>query len=144
MNKLLALRNSLLAAVPALKQNPEKLLTFVDGGEIHAAQGAVSHSNKYTAQIIITDWCESLEELTVPLLCWLQRNETDHNPSTPRIRYEADIINNSSADISLTVELSDSVKVSDDGTVHVCSEVIPEREFNGTNPLDEWNKANGQ
>ncbi|WP_421722552.1 phage tail protein [Alloalcanivorax xenomutans] len=143
MNKLQALRDHLVAKIPHLKQNPDKLLTFVDTGEIHAAAGLVSHSNRYTANIIVTDWSGSLEDITVPVLDWLQRFETDHPPSSPRIRYEADVINHTCVDISLSIELTDAVKVADDGTVSVCADIVRETEFGGTNALDEWEKANG-
>lgn len=144
MNKLQQLRNHLVEQIPHLKQNPDKLLTFIDSGEIHAAHGAVSHSNSYTANIIVTDWNGSLEDITVPIVGWLQRNETDHDPATPRIRYEADVINHDTVDISINVELSDTVSVAADGvTVTVRPDIVPEPDFTDPNPLSEWNEANG-
>lgn len=109
MNKLDALRKHLLASVPELKRNPEKLLTFINDGRVVFHRGEhLSHEYRVNAQLIITDYSGSLDTMMIPLLQWLSRYQPDLVPDEA-INLEAEILNNHSWDLALTVQLTERV-----------------------------------
>lgn len=109
MRKLDALRQHLLDAVPDLKRNPDKMLTFVQNGRIKFHRGQhLSHEYIVPAQIIITDYSEDLDALIIPLLQWLNIYEPGIDPDEA-ISLEAEILNNHAYDIALSVQLTERV-----------------------------------
>lgn len=122
MNKLNELRTHLLQSVPGLHQNPDKLLTFVEDGQIEFHRGPnLSHSYRIPARIIITDYSRSMDEIIIPLLMWLRRWQPDLDPAEA-VQFEAEILSNHAYDLILTVQLTETVHARWDceaGQVHV-------------------------
>lgn len=126
MNKPDSLRAHLLAAVPELKYDPDRLLIFIDNGKVRCtAAASLSFEYAYDLQIILTDFAGHSDSVILPLLGWLQVNQselmTNLDKSSEGIKFEADIIDNSKADMSLTLPLTERVLVKrqDDGTYTV-------------------------
>lgn len=123
MNKPDSLRVHLLAAIPELKQNPDRLLIFIDNGKIRCtAATGLSFEYAYDLQIILTDFAGHPDSVMLPLLGWLGVNQSELlvnlDKSAVGIKFEADIIDNSKVDMSLTLPLTERVivKKQDDGT----------------------------
>lgn len=132
MQKLVDLRNHILQNVPDLKRNPDKLLTFIEDGNIEYWQGTnLSHSYTIPARIIVTDYSGDIDNLIVPILSWLSYREPGLEPQNA-ISFEAEILNNDSWDLSVTVNITERVivKVVPEGldVQHVMPE--PELEMN--------------
>ena len=109
MIKLQSLRQHLLNAVPELARNPEQLHTFVNDGKIKFARGQnLSHQYTVDAQIVITDYSGSLDTVMVPLLQWLNSYQPDLDPDEA-VQLEAEILNNTSWDLAITVRLTERV-----------------------------------
>lgn len=109
MIKLQSLRQHLLDAVPELKRGPEKLLTFINDGKVKFARGQhLSHQYSVDAQIIITDYTGTLDTIMIPLLQWLSHYQPDL-VEDEAVQIEAEILNNHSWDIALTVRLTERV-----------------------------------
>lgn len=109
MQKLEALRAHLLAAVPDLKRNPEKLLTFANDGRVKFARGEhLSHEYSIDAQVIITDYHGTLDVIMIPLLQWVARYQPDVDPQEA-VQLEAEIIDSDRYDIALTARLTERV-----------------------------------
>lgn len=111
MRKLEDLRRHLLENVPKLKRNPDKLLTFIEDGNIEFWQGPnLSHAYSIPVQLIITDYAGSVDDIVIPVISWLSVREPGHDPMNT-IRFEAELLNNNSYDIAITVNITERVIV---------------------------------
>lgn len=126
MNKPDSLRAHLLASVPALKHNDERLLLFIDNGKIRCtAATSLSFEYNYTLQIILTDFAGHPDCVMLPILGWLRANQSELlanlDKSADSLKFEADIIDNSKVDLSITLPLTERVVVvrKEDGTYDV-------------------------
>ncbi|OEY67463.1 phage tail protein [Marinobacter sp. X15-166B] len=111
MRKLEDLRRHVLANVPKLKRNPDKLLTFIEDGNIEFWQGPnLSHSYAIPIQLIVTDYAGSVDDIVIPVLSWLKVREPGLDPMNT-VRFEAELLNNNSYDIAITVNITERVIV---------------------------------
>lgn len=109
MRKLTALRQHLLASVPGLAENPDRLLTFITDGGIEFHRGThLSHGYSVPAQLVVTDHGGELDDIIIPLLQWLSRYEPDIDPKNG-IRIEAEILSNQRWDLAITADLTERV-----------------------------------
>lgn len=109
MKKLHRLRAHLIDAVPALANDPDRLLTFVEEGSIEFRRGPnFTHEYRFTAQLVLTDFTADLDTLIVPLLQWLAEYQPDADP-TEAVSFEAEILSNQSVDVALRVQLTERV-----------------------------------
>lgn len=109
MKKLTALRDHLLSSVPDLRNSPERLLTFVQDGQIQFQRGRnLSHEYQVDAQIVVTDFGGELDTLMIPLLQWLAHYQPDLDPAEA-VRFEAEILSHQAWDLALTVRLTERV-----------------------------------
>jgi len=111
MHKLTLLRAHILSIPGEIKIEPDDLLTFADNGQILAdASGTNDHYEfRYKGNIIITNYSGRADQLSYWLLQWLKTNQPEHSQET--IQFEADILNDDSVDLSLTIDLNETVKV---------------------------------
>ena len=114
MNKLKSLRDYLLANIPTLAQNPERLLIFADKGKIVSNSLSLSFEYDYTVNLIVTDFAGDANIVMVSV--------------------EADILNHQAVDLSLKLPLSERVIVTVDteGNItdmHHCAEPVIDTEI---------------
>lgn len=114
MNKPQSLRNALEAALPEIKRNPDKMLVFIDKGKIISTQApSFCFEYQYTLNIIITDYTKHSDTIFIPILVWVRENQpsllTGH--ADAGFDFEAEIINHESSDISITLQLTEAVIV---------------------------------
>lgn len=120
MNKPNSLRTHLLATVPALEHNPDRLLVFIDQGSVRctAAGKSLSWEYSYKLQIILTDFAGHPDTVMLPLLGWLSVHQsellTNLTKSAEGIQFEADIIDASKVDLAITLQLTERVVVGKD------------------------------
>lgn len=133
MNKPTALRGHLLAAVPELHKNPDRLLVFIDNGSIRStAAPGLSFEYSYTLNVILTDYAGHPDAVAIPLLAWLLVNQpellTNLEKGKTAIAFEADVLDNSKVDLSLKLPLTERVivKKQDDGSLQVSHPNEPE------------------
>lgn len=125
MKKLELLRAHLFASVPALRDDPTRLLTYIERGRIRFRRSAVGPQNlshEYVAPVtlIILDWTDPLDSLIVPLLAWLSHYQPDL--AEDALDFDAEIHTSQSADLSLTVALTERVSAHGDcdtGQIHL-------------------------
>ncbi len=109
MEKLQSLRAHLLASVPCLATDPERLQMFVENGTIEFWRGAnLSHNYRAAVRLIILDWVGSIDPILVPLLAWMAHYEPDCNPQEA-ITFEAELLGFNTMDLSLRVWLKERV-----------------------------------
>lgn len=161
MYKPNSLRQHLSAAIADLKQNPDKLLVFVDEGSTAAnGNASLSFEYRYKLNIIITDYAGEADAVMVPLLAWVQvhqRELVDHpNQNGNGIRFEVDFNNHKTIDLSITLDLTERVIVTklDGGRLQITHKGEPQptpayaEEFwtlyQGDNLLAEWHTPPAQ
>jgi hypothetical protein len=119
MNKPDSLRTHLLSTIAELKHNPDRLLMFIDNGKVRCtAAASLSFEYGFDLQIILTDFSGHPDNVMLPLLGWLSVNQPELlenlNKSADGIQFEADILDNSKVDMSLTLPLTERVVVGKD------------------------------
>lgn len=161
MKKPESLRAHLLAAIPELKRNPDRLLVFVDSGSMRStAAPGLSFEYSYTLNLILTDFSGSPDAVAVPLFAWVLVNQRELMENLEKgkdaIKFEADILDNSKVDLSITLPLTERVIVKrlDDGKLHVSHPPEPQLdEYLPAGPwqliadgevLAEWESTQGQ
>lgn len=129
MKKPNQLREYLLASIPAIKNNPEQLQVFIDTGNLQARlQTSLHFEYQYTLNLIMTDLAIHPDHVLVPLLAWIKHYQPDMAPDA--IRFEAEIINAESVDLSITLPLTERVlvglNVDNNYTTDHADEPVPE------------------
>jgi hypothetical protein len=135
MNKPDSLRNHLLTAVPELRNDPDRLLVFIDNGTIRStAAVGLSFEYAYTLNVILTNFAGHPDALMIPLLAWLMVNQHELLANLEKgkeaIKFEADILDESKVDLSIEIPLTERVivKKQDDGTLQVSHPDEPQLE----------------
>lgn len=126
MKKPNSLREHLLASIPALRNNPDRLLVFVNNGKIRATSAhGLSFEYDYQLNVILTDFPGSPDAVSVPLLAWLLVNQSELLTNLERgkegLQFEVDVLDASTVDLSLSLPLTERiiVKKQADGTLHI-------------------------
>lgn len=125
-----SLRKALINAAPVLATNPDMLRLYVDSGNIAATLAtSLSFEKQYTLNVIVTDFTGDFDLILVPVLAWLREHQPDIlSTDTGRKKgfvFEADINNDSSFDISISLLLTERTLVEEVGAaLHV--QCIPE------------------
>ncbi|MGM0563683.1 MAG: phage tail protein [Pseudomonadota bacterium] len=127
MNKLYDLRTYLLKRVPTLSRDPERLLTFVESGQITAHDGD-NYSHHYTmpVRIVVTDWAKSADDIVIPLLEWIKVREPGYNPHEV-LRFDTDILDNEKMDLLFELQITERVIVDDSTGSRNITHVLPEQ-----------------
>lgn len=130
MYKPKSLRKALTDAVPDLARNPEMMRIFIDNGKLASTLAAsLSFENQYTLNVVVTDFTGDIELLLVPIQAWLRIHQADimttDEGRKKGFTYFADINSNDSADISISLMLTERTLVREDGDkLHI--ETVPE------------------
>lgn len=116
MYKPKSLRAHLTAVSAELRQNPDKLLIFAEGGNtVATGTASLSFEYRYKLNIIITDYSGSEDAIMVPLLAWVQVHQRDllDNAELRKtgIGFDVDFNNHESVDIAITLALTERVIV---------------------------------
>lgn len=136
MIKPSSLRAAVTTAAPELKTDPDKLLVFVDQGNV-VATGArsLSFEYRYTLNLILTDFAGDSDAVMIALLAWVKLNQPElvDNDELRKhgISFEVDHLNNSTCDLSIKLALTEAVKVTQDGASNYQAKHAQE-------PVPEW------
>lgn len=111
-----SLKQHLTSAIADLRQNPDKLHLFIDAGNaLGTGSASLSFRYEYALNLIITDFVAPFDALFVPLIAWLKvhQGEIFANDELRKkaIRFEVDMNNHESRDISITLLLTEAVAV---------------------------------
>lgn len=132
MKKPSSLRDHLIAAVPELRKNPDRLLIFVDKGSMHSTSAdGLSFQYQYTLNLIITDFSGDPAAISIPLFAWVLRHQSELMTNTDNVKkgitFEADVLANDKVDLSISLPLSERVIVKKvDGRLEVSYPPEPE------------------
>ncbi|MFM0699526.1 phage tail protein [Paraburkholderia sediminicola] len=121
MIKPASLRAALVAAIPSLATDPERLTVFIDAGHI-AGTGTrtPSFEYRYTAHALVMDFAGEADHVFIAIVEWARANQPDLVTNADQresgITFEADILNNQTVDLSIKLQLTESVVVSTDAS----------------------------
>lgn len=138
VKKLTSLRTYLDSKVPFLKDNPENLYLFVENGRIISTlEETPSFEYEYTANIIIEHYSGDQNVLIAVANDWLRKNQSDISANSTKrqqdFKFEAVILDNTTAHISIELNLTERVLAIDKEGKYVI-EATPEP----VDPFDEW------
>lgn len=117
MIKPASLRAALVAAIPSLAAEPDKLSVFIDQGSI-AATGTRSRSfeYRYICHVLMLDFAGEADDVFIAIVGWVRKHQpelvTNADERGDGITYEIDILDNATADVSIKLRLSESIVVS--------------------------------
>ncbi|HGM5959027.1 phage tail protein [Stenotrophomonas maltophilia] len=135
MKKPQLLRQHLVAAMPALASDPERLLVFVDdGGLVASFTAGLSFQYRYILELVLRDFSGAPEAVMVPLLQWLTRHQPDllANPENrEKLTFEVDVLSDTLVDLAIRLPLTERVRVAQDDAGAFQLQYLPE-------PPPEW------
>lgn len=109
MRKLQSLREHLVASVPGIRGNPDKMLTFIEDGAIQFHRGEhLSHQYRIPVKIVLTDQSGDIDAVMIPLLQWLSHYQPDLDPDEA-VRFQAELLDSRSWDLAIEVTLTERV-----------------------------------
>ncbi len=119
MKKAYSLRAFLANAVPELREQPERLRMFVEGGHVvSTGSDSLSFIYRYTVRAVVIDFGADLDLLTVPVLLWLREHEPELLANKERrendIRFDVELLNGQALDLVMQIDLTERVVVQDE------------------------------
>lgn len=117
------LRQMISQHVPWLRENPDNLAVYLRKGRmVSTGQRAAAFEYRYTLEVLVMDYPESLDTISVPVLAWARLYQPDllFNPDRQQngITFEADILTNSTMDVLIQIQADEAVIVTrEDGEI---------------------------
>jgi hypothetical protein len=114
MNKPARFRAALLAALPSLATDPERLSIYVERGRIRST-GAPGSGWEYVYQLtaIIQDFADDMDTLSSAIVAWAQVEQPDMlknmDENARAIRFECEMISAELADVQVEIDLTEAV-----------------------------------
>ncbi|MEB7556413.1 phage tail protein [Kluyvera cryocrescens] len=139
-----SLRKALTDAVPVLRTSPDMLRLYVDNGQIASTLAtSLSFEKRYTLNVVVTDFTGELDLLLVPVLAWLREHQPDimttDEGRKKGFTWIADINNDSSSDISISLMLTERTLVKQvDAALHINNIPEPPPPEPVTRPVELW------
>ena len=136
MKKPDTLRAALVAAVPHLADNPDKLSVFADNGTVAAVQGdTLSYNYRYTLSALLLDFAGDPNIVFAAVVEWVkanQRNLIDNRDNQKDgMVFDVEFLNNATADVAIKLKVTESVSARRDADGQLVAEAKPE-------PKAEW------
>lgn len=113
MSKAKSLRNALEAAIPELRQEPERLKLWIENGAVRA-RGTSSHgfALQYPLSVLIEQAKTDIAVIVLAITRWLRVNQPDLlAPNVDSFQFESDILDLTTADILFTINLTENIAV---------------------------------
>lgn len=127
MNKPERFRAALLAALPDLANDPQRLSIFVEKGKL-IASGTESAGWQYSYQLtaIVQDFAGDMDALAKAVIAWVAVEQPDmlKNPVQAErgIRFECELMTSELADIVIEIDLTEAVYADNNGTFEHAAE----------------------
>lgn len=113
MLKLTTLRAAITTALPELARSPENLRIWIERGA-GRCQGTKSDAFGFTfqANVLIIEMASDIAVLAHSIFRWLRVNQPDLlTPGKEGFAFDADILDNGSADVLIQIQLTQNVTV---------------------------------
>ncbi|VVT07442.1 phage tail protein [Erythrobacter sp. EC-HK427] len=114
MQKPTSLRKALTAALPELREQPDRLVIWVEDGAVRARQ-TESHgfAFEYPLSVLLTQVKTDVAQIAHAINRWSRVNQPDllRAGSGNSYSFETDILDNDTADVVFTIPLTENVSV---------------------------------
>lgn len=116
MIKLASLREAMLAALPALRADPDRLSIFVDKGRcVSRRTAALGYELRYECTLWLPEFAGGIDLVMVPLLLWLRTHQPDLFQRFERddeaIIFAAEILDAERVNLMIRFELTEAVQL---------------------------------
>lgn len=152
MLKPVEIREMLTRSIPQLRKNPDKLLVFMDDGQIACrGTGSLSFEYNYQLNIILTDFAGHADFIILPLLVYLRTNQPElfenYQKNKSVIKFEIDILSDETIDLTIQLDLTERVRVEESAFGKLEATHIPEPEHpelpNHDYTIEVWDRPEG-
>jgi len=133
MYKPSSLKQHLITSVAELRQSPDRVLVFMDEGNLVCSSApGLSFEYRYTLKLIITDFAGDPDTVFLPLLAWIGEHQRElldnHDQRTSAITFDAEVLANDLVDIEISLPLTERVIVSrqENGTLSISHPAEPQ------------------
>lgn len=115
LSKVTSLRAAIVATLPHLARDPDKLMVYIEGGSIRChGTGNLSFEVVNRIKLIVIELAEDKALLFVALVAWARINAPHLlAPGATLASFDADILDNQTADFEIDIEVSDRVHVTE-------------------------------
>ena len=127
MQKHQSLRAALVAVLPELEREKDRLAVWIDQGSIAArlgtrdANGNTGFEYRYRVNVILLDFAKDPAIVFASLIDWLRTNQPELllNPETLKtaIDFRVDVLDDRKVDIEIHTELSEAVEIDGLGNI---------------------------
>lgn len=113
MKKADSIRQAIVAVLPALGRDGDRLKIWIEKGSVRARMtDDFSFEYSYELSIFIADHAEEPSIIMLAILRWMRVNQPDQlAPGQIAIPFEADILDNLTVDLQMTLSLTEAVAV---------------------------------
>lgn len=113
MKKAQSLRAAIAAAIPEFRTNPERLTIWVENGEgISRMTQTLAFGFTYRLNVLLVECTTDIAVVALAVFRWLRINQPDLMvPGAKGFGFDADILDNGSADIQLQLDLTEQITV---------------------------------
>jgi hypothetical protein len=120
MNKPERFRTALLAALPELANDPQRLSIFVEKGKL-VASGTPGLGWQYSYQLtaVLQDFAGDMDTLAKAIVAWVAVEQPDMLKNSTQaergIRFECELMTAELADVAIEIDLTEAVYANSDG-----------------------------
>lgn len=113
MKKARSLREALTAAVPEIAGEPDRLLVWVEEGSGKSTQSAtLGFAFEYRLNLLLVETRADIALVALAVFQWLRVHQPERlSPGAEGFGFDADILDNETADILITLDLRENVSV---------------------------------
>jgi hypothetical protein len=140
MQKPASLRAALTAAIPEIRDQPDRLVIWVEDGAVRARQTETQgFAFQYPLSVLLRELSTDIAIVALAINRWLRRHQPDllAGGAGDSYKFETDVLDNATADILFTVALTENVAVTpqEDGSWSIEYLVEPDPLFDDGLPL---------
>jgi len=137
------MRAAIVAHNPFFRENPDRLEVYVTKGRVHSTgRPSPSFAYGYELNVLAMEFPGSLDDLTIPILSWAVEHQPDllfnKEKREKGISFDADILDNNTADILYVIDASELVIVSRDEAGRLTGEHRDEPRHFEFEPGNTW------
>ena len=113
MSKAKSLRAALTAAIPELRNEPSRLKLWIENGAVRA-RGTASHgfAMQYPLSVLIEEANTDIAIIALAITRWLRIHQPDLlAPNGDSFQFESDILDVTTADILITINITENIAV---------------------------------
>ncbi|GGE50603.1 tail protein [Halopseudomonas oceani] len=135
MYKPSSLKQHLISSVKELQLSPDKVLVFMDDGNVVCSSApGLSFEYRYTLKLIITDFAGQPDGVFIPLLAWVGEHQRElldnYEQRQDAIAFNAEVLANDLVDIEISLPLTERaiVRAEPGGELSVSHPPEPQQE----------------